>query len=163
MFKTHIKFSLFWWLKKSHLKHHSVTPCSVTLSWLPLKETTRLLGPVKTWCFCRTELNSEIKTKARQRHGVWIQILIKHGKAIKNGKLCRAKRHWHGSDSEVVLLPSLTKFIFVRWLQYNLKFGTTLTQRLKQSRISIVLLPSLLNCNLVRHRRSKTPELGLIR
>ena len=30
--------------------------------------------------------------KARQKHGAWIKIWIKYGKAIKHGKLCRATR-----------------------------------------------------------------------
>ena len=46
------------------------------------------------------------------RHSSDVVLLkIKFGKAIKFDKLCRATRLWHGSDSNVALLPCQTKFI----------------------------------------------------
>ena len=58
-------------------------------------------------CFCRAELNSGIKldkstAEARRLNQTY---------ELKFDKLCHASRLWHGSDSNIVLMPCQTKFI----------------------------------------------------
>ena len=56
------------------------------------------LGQVQTSCFCRAELNSEIK----QSKGTAEAQRLNQNFNYKHGKICPAIRLWHGSDSDVV-------------------------------------------------------------
>ena len=124
-----------------------------------MSQLIHALGPIQTSCFCRPELNSAMKFDKSTAEARRLKQTFQLSSALK---LCRATRLWHGSNSNVVLLPRQTKFINyinVFWrdcvpagrivtcpqqCSENPEFGTTLVQRLNQSRTSPVLQSNLL-------------------
>ena len=111
-------------------------------------------GPVQTLYFCRAEQNSTIK----------------HGRSTAS-----ATRLWHGSDLEVMLLPCQTNFInyiYVFWwdcvfVGWDLLRGFSTSwiwydsRKMSESKLCFCRAFAEPNCNLVRHGKSTTSELGL--
>lgn len=70
--------------------------------------TESLSGPVHTFCFCCAALGL---TKACQKQNVSRKIFKIVQQAFKFNKVCNASCLWHGTDSNIVLLPCQTKLI----------------------------------------------------
>ena len=70
--------------------------------------TESLSGSVHTFCFCCAALGL---TKARQKQNVSRKFFKIVQQAFKFNKVCHASCLWHGTDSNIVLLPCQTKLI----------------------------------------------------